>query len=128
MNTIRKIVDSNALSALFELPPAFKNRKVEVVMFPLEEKEGTPKNNIPQLTMAQIDEWAKTPEIQVLVGSLKGSLPEDLSIKTIRNERIAETISNEKGAMRNEQRSNDKRTKSLFENIIYHHPKISYRP
>ena len=85
MTALRKVVDSSVLTDIFDLPPAFINRKVEVVMFPVEEKE------VSRLTMAQIEEWAKTPEIQSLVGALKSaSLPPDISISDIRKERLAE--------------------------------------
>jgi len=85
MTALRKVVDSSALTGIFDLPPAFINRKVEIVMFPVEEKK------IPCLTMAQIEEWTKTPEIQSLVGALKPSgLPSDISISDIRKERLAE--------------------------------------
>jgi hypothetical protein len=85
MTALRKVVDSNALTEIFDLPPAFINRKVEVVMFPVEDKK------IPCLTMEQIEEWAKTPEIQSLVGTLKSTgLPSDISISDIRKERLAE--------------------------------------
>jgi len=85
MTTVRKVVDSSALTSIFDLPPVFINKKIEVVMFPVEEKK-------PQhLTMAQIEEWANTPEIQSLVGVLKSTgLPSDISINDIRNERLSE--------------------------------------
>ena len=95
MTTVRKVIDSSALADLFELPPAFKNRKVEVVLFPVDEPEGasasvSPKNTL-LLTMAQIEEWAKAPEVQALLGALKGTgLPADISMIGIRNERLAE--------------------------------------
>ena len=53
MTQVRKIVDSSSLDGIFDLPPVFKNRKVEVIMFPVEEKAET----IPKVTTAQIDEW-----------------------------------------------------------------------
>jgi len=85
MTAVRKIVDSSVLTDIFDLPPAFTNRKVEIVMFPVEEKK------VPRLTMAQIEEWAKAPEIQSLVGALKSAgLPSDISISDIRKERLAE--------------------------------------
>nr|AGS53946.1 hypothetical protein [uncultured bacterium contig00109] len=95
MTALRKIVDSDDLTTIFDLPPAFKNRKVEVILFPVEEssdkKTDFVNDNLPLLTMAQIEEWAKTPEIQTLVGVLKGTgLSEDISINDIRNERLAE--------------------------------------
>ena len=44
---------------------------------------------LPTLTMAQITEWSKAPEIQSLVGVLKGAnLPADITIKDIRNDRL----------------------------------------
>jgi hypothetical protein len=85
MTALRKIVDSSVLTDIFDLPPAFTNKKVEVVMLPVEEKK------VPHLTMAQIEEWTKTPEIQSLVGALKpAGLPSDISISDIRKERLAE--------------------------------------
>jgi len=85
MAALRKVVDSSALTDVFDLPLAFKNRKVEIVMFPVEEKKA------PHFTMAQIEEWTKTPEIQSLVGALKSAnLPPDISISDIRKERLAE--------------------------------------
>jgi len=85
MTALRKVVDSSALTDIFDLPPAFINRKIEVVMFPVEEKK------IPHLTMAQIEEWTKAPEIQSLAGALKSAdLPSDISMGDIRRERLAE--------------------------------------
>jgi len=85
MTALRKTVDSSVLTDIFDLPPAFINRKVEIVMFPVVEKK------VPRLTMAQIDEWTKTPEIQSLVGVLKSAdLPSDISMSDIRKERLAE--------------------------------------
>ena len=47
------------------------------------------KTNIPLLTMIQIEEWAKTPEIQSLVGVLEGAnLPIDYKLSDVRNERL----------------------------------------
>ena len=85
MAILRKIVDSNTLTNVFDLPPALKNKQVEIIIFPVEEK------NFSRLTMKQIEEWVKTPEIQSLVGALKGKgLPENLSMKDIRQMRLEE--------------------------------------
>ena len=85
MTTLRKIVDSNTLTNVFDLPADFKNKKVEIVIFLLEEKK------IPRLTMKQIEEWTKTPEIQSLSGALKTTdLHMNTSISDIRNERLSE--------------------------------------
>ena len=87
MTQVRKIVDSSSLAGIFDLPPAFKNRKVEVIMFPVEEKT----NELPRFTIEQIEEASKAPEIQALVGVLKDAgLPEDISMKDIRQMRLAE--------------------------------------
>jgi hypothetical protein len=87
MTAVRKIVDSSSLDGIFDLPPAFKNRKIEVIMFPVEEKSET----IPKVTMAQIDEWSQSPQVQALVGVLKDAgLPEDITMKDIRQMRLAE--------------------------------------
>jgi hypothetical protein len=87
MTAVREIVDSNSLAGIFNLPPVFMNRKVEVIMFPVEERI----NETPRLTKAQIEEAANTPEIQVLVGVLKGAdLPDDISMKDVRQMRLEE--------------------------------------
>jgi hypothetical protein len=87
MTAVRKIVDSSSLADIFDLPPVFMNRKVEVIMFPVEETA----NIIPKFTRAQIDEWSKSPQVQALVGALAGAdLPEDITMKDIRQMRLAE--------------------------------------
>ena len=87
MTAVRKIVDSSSLAGIFDLPPAFKNRKVEVIMFPVEEKA----DRIPQFTKEQIEEAANAPQVQALVGVFKDAgLPENISMKDIRQMRLAE--------------------------------------
>ena len=84
MTALRKIVNSNTLKNVFDLPPDYQNKKVEIVIYPVDEKE------IPHLTMKQIEEWAKVPEIKILTGALKAAnLPTDISIDDIRKERLA---------------------------------------
>ena len=47
--------------------------------------------NPARLTKTQIVEWAKSPDVQALIGALKGTdLPADIDISGIRNERLAE--------------------------------------
>jgi hypothetical protein len=49
------------------------------------------KKEIPRLTRAQIEEWAKAPKVQAIVGVLEGAdLPEDISMKDIRQMRLEE--------------------------------------
>jgi hypothetical protein len=87
MTAVREIVDSSSLTGIFDLPPVFKNRKVEVIMFPVEETSHI----IPKFTKAQIIEWSKSPKVQALVGVLVGAgLPEDISMKDIRQMRLEE--------------------------------------
>jgi hypothetical protein len=98
MTAVRKIVDSSALEDIIDLPPAFRNKKVEVILFPLEEPsdflsadKASIEEKFPLIKVAQIEEWAKAPQIQALVGILKGTgLPEDISIEEIRDERLSE--------------------------------------
>ncbi|MCK8824320.1 hypothetical protein [Fuchsiella alkaliacetigena] len=37
MNFIRKIIDSDSLDSIVDLPPELKNRRVEVIVLPVEE-------------------------------------------------------------------------------------------
>jgi hypothetical protein len=95
MTAVRKIVDSSALTDLFDLPAAFENKRVEVVLLPVEDPlDESPipvKKDIPQLSQAQIEEWAKAPEIQSLVGILKGTgLPDNITASDIRDMRLRE--------------------------------------
>jgi len=87
MTQVRKIVDSSSLDGIFDLPSAFKNRKIEVIMSPVEEKADI----TPKFTMEQIIEWSQSPQVQAIVGVLKDAgLPEDISMKDIRQMRLAE--------------------------------------
>jgi len=96
MTAVRKLVDAHVLADIFDLPPAFKNKKIEVILLPAEssaEDAAAPplKEGFSRFSTAQIEEWAKAPEIQTLVGALKGvGLPADISITDIRSERLAE--------------------------------------
>jgi len=84
MTALRKILNSSDLSAVLDLPPSFRNRKIEIIVFPVEEKKN------PCFTMEQIEEWANAPDIQSLVGALKLSeFPADININGIRNERLS---------------------------------------
>jgi hypothetical protein len=87
MTQVRKIVDSSSLAGIFDLPPVFKNRKVEVIMFPVEEKT----EKLPKFTREQIEEWTKTPALQAIAGILKDAgLPPDITMKDIRQMRLEE--------------------------------------
>ena len=87
MTQVRTVVDSSMISDIFDLPPAFLNRKVEVIMFPVEEKAETTQ----KFTMTQINEWSKSPKVQAIVGVLKDiNLPVDLNMKDIKQIRLSE--------------------------------------
>ena len=87
MTAIREIVDSSSLANIVKLPPAFTNRKVELIVFPVEETA----KEMPKFTKAQIEEAAKSPKVQAIVGVLKDAgLPPDTTIKDIRQMRLEE--------------------------------------
>jgi hypothetical protein len=88
MTAVRKVVDSNTLTDIFDLPPDFKGKKIEVILFPVEESKE--EKSFAPMTMAQIDEWSKVPEIQSLVGVLKGAVDPNINIDDIRDMRLAE--------------------------------------
>jgi hypothetical protein len=72
-----------------------QNKKVIVTIEELTaEASSTEKpveTRLPVLSMAQIEEWSKAPEIQSLVGVLKdANLPPDIKIGDIRNMRLEE--------------------------------------
>jgi hypothetical protein len=90
MTAVRKIVDSSSLPDIFDLPPVLRNRKVEVIVFPVEEKT----EKLPQFTMAQMIEWSKSPKVQAIVGVLEGAdLPPDITMKDVRQMRLEEKYS-----------------------------------
>ena len=85
MKAVRKIVDSDAIAGIVDLPPGFTNRKVEVLVFPVEDTAEA----MPHFTRAQMEEWSKAPELQALVGILKDAdLPPDITMKDIRQMRL----------------------------------------
>ncbi len=70
MEAIRKYIDANSLMAVMALPETFKNRKLEVLVFPMEEQESE-----------------KT-DIESVVQSLIGAIPTtDMSLEEMREER-----------------------------------------
>ena len=70
MEAIRKYIDASSLMAVMTLPETFKNRKLEVLVFPMEEQE-------PEKT-----------DIESVVESLIGAIPAtDMSLEEMREER-----------------------------------------
>ena len=74
MEVVRKYVDASSLMTIMTLPETFKNRKLEVIVLPIEEQTETPKNAF---------------DIEKTIQSLVGSVPyTDMSLSEIREERL----------------------------------------
>lgn len=70
MEAIRKYIDASSLMAVMALPETFKNRKLEVLIFPMEEQEP------------------EKADIASVVQSLIGAIPAtDLSLAEMQEER-----------------------------------------
>lgn len=70
MEAIRKYIDASSLMAVMALPETFKNRKLEVLIFPAEEQEP------------------EKADIAAVVQSLIGAIPAtDLSLAEMQEER-----------------------------------------
>ena len=52
MEAVRKVVDSDAIAGIVDLPPGLMNRKVEVLVFPVEEAAEA----MPRFTRAQMED------------------------------------------------------------------------
>ena len=73
MEVIRKFIDANSLMSIMNLPEAFRNQKLEVIVLPADE----------QVSQGQ------TKDIQNIIQSLVGSIPHtDLSLNELRDERL----------------------------------------
>jgi len=93
----RKILTPETHRMVIDIPEEFRGRSVEIIVLPVMdnyEQEQTPhlsSDALPTFTKEQIEEWAKSPEIQALSGALKNAcLPYDIDMKKIRAMRIAE--------------------------------------
>lgn len=70
MEAIRKYIDASSLMAVMALPETFKNRKLEVLIFPTEEQE------------------VKKEDVESVVQSLIGAIPAtDMSLEEMQEER-----------------------------------------
>ena len=69
MEVVRKYVDASSLMTIMTLPETFKNRKLEVIVLPIEEQTETPKNAF---------------DIENTIQSLVGSVPyTDMSLSCL---------------------------------------------
>lgn len=74
MEVLRKYIDANSLMAVMRLPETFRNRKLEVIVLPVEEQQKTPK---------------MTSDIDQAIQSLLGAVPyTDMSLEELRGERL----------------------------------------
>ena len=80
MEFVREIVDSSALDQVLTLPRSFLNRKVEVLVFPLQSKEE--KMSINREKISELMEGSIT---QSLIGSVPHS---DITHEKIRSMRL----------------------------------------
>ncbi len=72
MEAIRRYIDASSLMSVMTLPETFKNRKLEVLVFPTEEQEAV---------KGKMD-------IESVVQSLVGAIPDtDMSLEELREER-----------------------------------------
>lgn len=72
MEAIRRYIDASSLMSIMALPETFKNRKLEVLVFPTEEQESK-KEKI---------------DIESVVQSLIGVIPDvDMTLEELREER-----------------------------------------
>lgn len=56
MEAIKKIINSNLLEGIIDLPENFKNHKLEIIIFPVSDEE---KENIPQKKTITISDEVK---------------------------------------------------------------------
>ena len=73
MEVIRKFIDANTLMSIMALPEAFRNRKLEIIVFPTEEEATAQRGK----------------DVPGIVQSLVGAIPyTDLTLLELRDERL----------------------------------------
>lgn len=79
MEFVRKIVDASSLMNIIQLPDTLRNRKLEIIVLPVEEAQE-------ELSSKNIAEF----DISDITQSLIGSIPlSDISLEQIKEERLA---------------------------------------
>lgn len=74
MEVVRKYIDADSLMTVMRLPEKFRNRKLEVIIFPAEEQEKSSKRAL---------------EIDQALKSLVGAIPyTDMPLEKLREERL----------------------------------------
>jgi len=77
---VREIVDSSALNQVLTLPRSFLNRKVEILVFPVQDKEKKV-----SITREKINELMEGSITQSLIGAVPHS---DITLEEIRSKRL----------------------------------------
>ena len=73
MEAIRKYIDADSLTSIITLPETFKNKKLEVLIFPVDEQELEKQKE----------------DIESVVQSLIGAISDtDMSLEELREERL----------------------------------------
>ena len=80
MEFVREIVDSSALNQVLTLPRSFLNRKVEILVFPVQDKEKKV-----SITREKINELMEGSITQSLIGAVPHS---DITLEEIRSKRL----------------------------------------
>ena len=80
MEFLRKVIDSNALDQVLNLPRSFHDRKVEILVFPVQEQKKKAK-----ITRDKIKELMEGSVTQSLIGAVPYP---DLSLDAIRSLRL----------------------------------------
>ena len=80
MEALRKVIDSKLLDGVIPLPDYLKNKKIEIILFPSEEKT----ERLP-LSIDDIDAMLKGSITESLIGVLPHS---DKSLEEYRSERV----------------------------------------
>lgn len=80
MEFVRTIIDANSVMKIIQLPDTLKDRKLEIIILPLDEIQKEPYQKNTNETKA---------EISKITQSLKGSIPlSDVSLEQIKEERL----------------------------------------
>lgn len=73
MEVIRKFIDANSLMSIMTLPEGFRNRKLEIIVLPVDDER----------------EMQKKVDIPEIVQSLVGAIPyTDMTLSELRDERL----------------------------------------
>lgn len=81
MEFVRKIVDANSIMKIIQLPETLKDRKLEIIILPVDESQKELLQNNFDTTRSEISEITR---------SLRGCIPlPDVSLDEIKKERLS---------------------------------------